>query len=169
MENTGPDTLPLPLNDAEYWQAQADNRVWDGLRFLNKAAPWGWKWNCFSLNPEGKLSFHALSQHNEECVLAYALMSSARLADGLGYVTRPSATSRLNFSSNDLARLGFDDDFHDGVGVTHAMLNRAWEETLRDRLINQCWRYRHPTAIDRKFAVDDRPRTPTWLERMANI
>lgn len=107
----------------------AKRRVERGIRWLNAVRPYNW-WKSFYTDT-GR--FWARDEYNNECPLALAFQSERKLRV-YGEVTYATVANHLHLPGRWLLTHGFTSPYGTpahGPQVTSSMLNRAWEQELR--------------------------------------
>lgn len=107
----------------------AKRRVERGIRWLNMIRPYDW-WKPF-YTENGR--FWARDEYNNECPLALAFQAEKKLRV-YGEVTYASVANHLRLSCRWLLAHGFTSPYGTpahGPQVTSSMLNRSWEQELR--------------------------------------
>ena len=143
----------------------AARRVERGIRWLNQKAPPCWHRNFFDPLPGGKQMFRGHIEYDKECPLALAFEACGEFANRFGYVTEAEVVRKFGLSPRWLRAHGFG-AFRDPANVSNAVLIRAWKQALSEP--RPAWRasYRHPTALDKRFAEMNFLEEPTWFERL---
>ncbi len=150
----------------------AQKYVQRGARWLNRHAPRGWYRNCLN---GGSSRIH--TSYSNEGVLGIAFEYCEKFADNSGYINEGKVLRYFNLwaYSRRAYRLGFETPLgnfkpfvkrYPEIKITDKIIDSSWAELLKDPPAE--WRicYRHPTALDRRFAAmrfdDMRPRFSLW-------
>jgi hypothetical protein len=119
-------------NPEELQRLLAQKAVNRGIDWLSRNAPIGWHRNLFE--PIGdRAAFRAMICMDNCSPLALAFESRKDLIDPFGYVTYGTVARHFKLSLKTLTLLGLDPPGNKRPYITLQMLDRLWEQTLRER------------------------------------
>ncbi len=160
-------------NCDQFIELLAHRAVRRGAYWLNRHAPRGWWRNCLNVGRS-----RVRTSYSNEDVLCLAFEFDGRFANRFGYVVDYNITDHFKLSQRKAARLGFLVPYegylpysrHQNVRITSTLLNRVWTDYLTNPTGEMLSNYRHPTAIDRRFAtMDFWPEKPTLWDHIRRL
>lgn len=144
----------------------AQRRVERCRRWLNRNAPPCWYRNFFEPIRDGSAMCRVNTSYDTDSPLALAFETQPSFANEFGYVTEAQVVNHFRLSSRWMRAHGCSVLGQDPAHVSSALLNSVWSTALRGQPGGST-SYRHPTALDKRFAEMDFGSRPTqsWRRR----